>query len=117
MLRQECCQHLSRCAGLQELSCLQRLEVLRVPCIEPHAITQLAAHLPALRSLDLWCSTARYHKQAAGQPTLAAATSLTQLHLHACPAAADTVRRLQLPPRLQVLTTVLCMPDSGGAFL
>ena len=102
---------MAHCAGFQQLSRLRRLEVLHVPCISPHAITQLAAHLPALRSLDLWCcSTTDAHEETTGQLTLAAATSMTELRLHACAAAAaaDTVRRLQMPPQLQVLTAVRC---------
>ena len=109
---------MSCCAGLQELSRLQRLEVLRVPCTDLHAIARLAAQLPAVCSLDLRCScTTDAHEEAVDQLTLAAVTSITELRLHACAAAAESVRRLQMPPRLQVLTTVLCMPDSGGAFL
>ena len=97
--------HVLYSAGLQELSRLQRLEVVHVPCTNPNATTRLAAHLPALRSLDLWCcSTAGAHDEAAGQLTLAAATALTELRLHVCAQAAGTVQRLQMPPRLQVLT-------------
>ena len=96
--------HMSRSAGVQELSGLQRLEVLHMPYTSPHTVTHLAAHLPALRSLDLWCCPEYAHKEAVGQLTLAAATALTELHLHVCPTAADTVRRLQMPPCLQVLT-------------
>ena len=98
------------CAGLQELSHLQRLEVLHVPCTDLHAVTRLAAQLPAVRSLDLLCScSARAHQEAVGQLTLTAATSITELRLRACAScAADSVRRLQMPPRLQVLTAVPC---------
>lgn len=103
----------SQSAGVQELSGLQRLEVLHVPYTRPHTIAQLAAHLPALRSLDLWCCSKYAHKEAVGQLTLAAATALTELRLHVCAAAADTVRRLQMPPNLQVLApacyTVVCL--------
>ena len=99
---------MSRRAGLHELSRLQRLEVLHVPCSSPLAITRLAASLPALRSLELWCCSATdVHEEAAGQLTLATATALTELRMHLCDAAADTVRRLQMPPRLQVQTAGL----------
>ncbi len=105
MLPQHHSQHILHCAGLQELSRLQRLEVLHVPCISPYAIAQLAAHLPALRSLDLRCSsTAGANEEAVGQLTLAAATALTELRLHVHTYAIDTLQRLLMPPRLQVLT-------------
>ena len=45
-------------AGLQHLTTLQQLEVLRVPCDSPHAIARLAAQLPQLRSLALQLSAA-----------------------------------------------------------
>ena len=95
-------------AGLQELSRLQRLEVLQVPCTDPYAITQLATHLPALRSLELWCSwTAGAQEETVRQLTLAAATALTELRLNVRTRALDTVQRLQMPPQLQVLTAGL----------
>ena len=92
---------MAHCAGFQQLSRLRRLEVLHVPCISPHAITQLAAHLPALRSLDLWCGSA------VGPLVLAAATSLTELRLRVYTCAIDAVQRLQMPPQLQVLAAGL----------
>ena len=101
-------QRMLHCAGLQELSRLQRLEVLQVPCTDPYAITRLATHLPALRSLELWCSSsAGAQEEAVGQLTLAAATALTELRLNVRTQAFDTVKRLQMPPRLQVLTSGL----------
>ena len=79
-----------------------------MPCIETHAITRLAAHLPALCSLDLRCSaTAGADEVDVGQLTLAAATALTELRLHVHTCAIGTVQRLQMPPRLQVLTASL----------
>ena len=96
------------CAGFQQLSRLQRLEVLHLPCVSPHATTRLAAHLPALRSLLVWCSsTAGANEEAVGQLTLAAATALTELRLHVFTHAIDAVQRLQMPPRLQVRTAGL----------
>ena len=94
-------QHVVHCAGLQQLSCLRRLEVLQVPCTEPYAITQLAAYLPALRSLDLCCGSG------VGPLILAAATSLTELRLRVYTYAFDTVQRMQMPPQLQVLAAGL----------
>ena len=105
---QDYSQHVLHCTGLQALSRLQRLELLHAPYTAPHAIALLAAHLPALRSLDLRCSsTAVVDEETVGQLSLAAATSLTELRLHVHTHAIDTVQRLQMPPRLQVLTAGL----------
>lgn len=90
-------------AGFQGLSTLQQLEVLHVPCHDVHAITRLAAHLLHLRSLDWQCRPEHeVHDEAGGELSLAAATALTELKLHVSGGAAGTVRRLQMPPRLQV---------------
>ena len=83
-----------------------------MPCISPHAVTMLAAHLPALRSLDLWCCSTAV---TVSQLTLAPAKALTELRLHVCTHAADLVQRLRMPPRLQVLTAGLL--THGGTFL
>ena len=92
-------------AELLDLSVVQQLEVLRVPCDFPHVLTAVAGQLPRLRSLDLWCCTAGAAPEGLlGQLTLAAATALTQLRLHMSLATADIVQRLQMPPRLQVLS-------------
>lgn len=83
-----------------------------MPCISPHAVTMLAAHLPALRSLNLWCCSTAV---SVNQLTLAPAKALTELRLHVCTHAADIVQRLRMPPRLQVLTAGLLTRD--GTFL
>lgn len=94
-------------AGLQQLSSLQQLEVLDIPCCDPHASTCLAVQLPCLRDLDLRCtSAARWNTGTATQLSLAAAEALTHLRLHVSAADPDTVRRLQWPPRLQVLLSL-----------
>lgn len=76
---------------------MQRLKVLRIPCCNMSALATLAQQLPCLRSLELRLSP--------GAPaSLAAATSLTQLHLTA-PATAATATALQhlpLSPGLKV---------------
>jgi hypothetical protein len=116
-LPQHYSQHVLHCAGLQELSRLQRLELLHVPCTDLHAIALLAAHLPALRILDLRCSsTAGVDEEAVGQLSLAAATALTELRLHVHTYAIDTVQRLQMPPRLQVLTAQGCKNVDASAW-
>ena len=99
---------LSHCAGLQPLTALQQLEVLRVPCDDAQATARLAAQLPRLRSLDLRCCPMRCcapgetHDEATVPLQLMAATALTELRLHMCGGAAKTVKCLQMPPQLQV---------------
>ena len=108
-------------AGLQKLAALQQLEVLRVPCDDAQAITRLAAQLPRLRSLDLrccplrCCSPKEIHLEAAAALDLTAAAALTQLRLHMCGGAFDTVQRMQMPPQLQVLRqgALLCLCPTG----
>jgi hypothetical protein len=101
-------------AGLQHLTTLQQLEVLRVPCDDAQGTARLAAQLPRLRSLDLRCCPMRCcapeeaHEAAAAPLDLTAATALTRLRLHMCGGAAEDVKRLQMPPQLQVLCTAPC---------
>jgi hypothetical protein len=95
---------LLRCAGLHHLSALQQLEVLNVPCEKPHAMARLASQLPRLRSLRLQCcSAAGLAAKSFGKLALDAARALTKLQLRVSARDADMVRRLQLPPQLQVL--------------
>jgi hypothetical protein len=96
-------------AGLQQLSSLQQLELLDVPCNDPLAVARLAAQLPCLCDLDLRCTfAAQWNTGTSGQQlSLAAAEALTHLRLHVSPADADTVRHVQWPPQLQVLTSLL----------
>ena len=93
-----------RCAGLHHLSALQRLEVLTVPCDKPHAVARLASQLPRLRSLCLQCcSAAGLPAKSFGKLALDAARALTKVQLRVSAKDADIVRRVQLPPQLQVL--------------
>lgn len=94
-----------RCAGLQRLAALQRLEVLHVPCDNPHAITHLAAQLPRLRSLDLRCCSAAGLQASTQDLVLTAATRLTALRLRLSTAFPNVMQRLQMPPHLQVNPT------------
>jgi hypothetical protein len=80
-------------AGLQRLSALQRLEVLHVPCHNPHAVARLAAQLPRLRSL-LRCCSAPGLKASTHDLVLTAATALTELRLHLSTAFADAMQQL-----------------------
>ena len=99
-----------RYAEVVEVTALERLEVLRVPCEYAPALIYAAMHLPHLRSLDLWTFlplSPAAPEDILSQLTLTAATALTQLRLHLSLAAADINGRLELPPRLQVPVTML----------
>jgi hypothetical protein len=110
-----------RAAGLQQLSTLQQLELLDIPCNDPHAVAHLAVQLPCLRDLDLRCSSAARGNagMASQRLSLAAAKELTHFRLHVSPADPDIVRHLQWPPQLQVLLlspTALLLSTCGTVY-